>query len=177
MNTQRGFTLIELLVVISIISLLSTVVISQTREARLRAENAQITQDTRQWMTALDRYSLDNGKYWGDESIAGNESSILRLICLGLPCSGQDLSENTSFRDAMVKYIPYINPNRKPIKYSDKTRTSFILYQNDDYINEVTLYYFLNGDSNCLPGTEKQYDPSNKSTRCYRYYIYKTWTE
>ncbi|MFA7302086.1 MAG: type II secretion system protein [Candidatus Shapirobacteria bacterium] len=175
MNMQRGFTLIELLVVISIISLLSTVVISQTREARLRAENAQITQDARQWMMALERYGLDNGKYWGDASIAGNESSNVQLICLGLPCNGQSIAEDTGFKDSMAKYIPYINPNRKAIRYSLSSYGSYIFYQNDDYINQVTLLYFLNGNANCLAGTEKNYDPTTKNTLCYKYYVYKIW--
>ena len=174
---KKGFTLIELLVVISIISLLSTVVMAQVQQARLKAENAQITSDMRQWMTALERYNFDNGVYWGDKSIPGNEYNYTSFICLGLPCNGPSVSENTDFKDSMAKYIPYVNPNRKAIKYSLSSYGSFIVFSNDDYINEVILYYILNGNSNCLPGTTKNYDSVTKNTACIKTYVYKTWIE
>ena len=175
MNTQRGFTLIELLVVISIISLLSTVVISQTREARLKAENAQITQDTRQWMTALERYKIDNGLYWGEAESGGSDGSPIYYDCLGYPCSGLAI-HSSGFKDAMDKYIVYKNPNQKAIKTWGAPSTGFIQIQNDDYVHVVTLVYYLNGNANCLPKADKSYSESSSyNTRCDYRFVYKEW--
>jgi len=175
MNTKRGFTLIELLVVISIISLLSTVVISQTREARLRAENAQITSDMRQWMTALERYKIDTGKYYGEEDSAGGDEWTTYYTCLGFPCIGQG-QHNPSFQSAIEKYIQYKNPNRKALgSYGGGSNTAYISNENSSGSNVITLVYFLNGNSTCLPNYLKNFLSSTNSTRCENWFFVKNW--
>ena len=51
---KKGFTLIELLVVISIISLLSSVVLSATGSARVKANNTAINRMVLQYVNALE---------------------------------------------------------------------------------------------------------------------------
>lgn len=60
---KKGFTLIELLMVISIISLLSSIVISNVNNARVRARDTQRLQNIKQLQTALELYYNDNGRY------------------------------------------------------------------------------------------------------------------
>jgi len=58
--TQRGFTLIELLVVIAIIGLLSSVVLAQLGNARVKARDAKRVADMQGIMTALELYYDDH---------------------------------------------------------------------------------------------------------------------
>ncbi len=63
MKTQKAFTLIELLVVISIISLLSTIIMSNISTARAKARDVERKQDLRSIATALELYYTDNNAY------------------------------------------------------------------------------------------------------------------
>lgn len=55
----KGFTLIELLVVISIIAILSSIVMSQLKNARIRAEDLAKIQDMRLIKNAALEYMID----------------------------------------------------------------------------------------------------------------------
>lgn len=57
---QKGFTLIEILVVISIISLLSSVVLYNTSEARLKADDAKMVAEAKEVDKAIRLYKEDN---------------------------------------------------------------------------------------------------------------------
>jgi prepilin-type N-terminal cleavage/methylation domain-containing protein len=65
-QNKTGFTLVELLVVISIISLLSSIVIGSMREAREKAQYAELINDVRQIETALNLMRTDYNS-WPDE--------------------------------------------------------------------------------------------------------------
>jgi|GEM_PF-1315590 len=58
---NKAFTLIELLIVISIISLLSTVVMYSTSEAKLKAEDAHMKVESNQVATAVRLYKDNHG--------------------------------------------------------------------------------------------------------------------
>lgn len=60
---KEGFTLIELLVVVSIISLLSSVVLTNLSSARTKAINTAIKEQTRQVKIALELYYNNKGGY------------------------------------------------------------------------------------------------------------------
>lgn len=60
---RAGFTLIELLVGIAIISLLSSVVMTNLNSARSKARDAQRISDVRQFQMALNFYYDKHGKY------------------------------------------------------------------------------------------------------------------
>jgi len=59
--TNKAFTLIELLIVISIISLLSTVIMYSTSEAKLKADDAHMKVESGSVATAVRLYKEDNG--------------------------------------------------------------------------------------------------------------------
>ncbi|MEI6553892.1 MAG: type II secretion system protein [bacterium] len=60
---NKAFTLIELLVVIAIIALLSSVVLNSLASARMKANDAKIVQDLRQFRNAVELYYNDNHAY------------------------------------------------------------------------------------------------------------------
>ncbi len=60
---NTAFTLIELLVVISIISLISSVVLSNIKSSRLKAADAKTSLEYNQIRLALELYQNDHGKY------------------------------------------------------------------------------------------------------------------
>ncbi|MEI6553816.1 MAG: type II secretion system protein, partial [bacterium] len=62
-NLKKAFTLIELLVVIAIISLLSAVVLNSLASARMKANDAKISEDLRQFRIAAELYFNDNHTY------------------------------------------------------------------------------------------------------------------
>lgn len=78
MNSQSGFTLIELLVVISIISLLSSIILVATVNARRSARDSVRKQNMSQIASALELYYTDNNQYptttgwFGEPSNAGS---------------------------------------------------------------------------------------------------------
>jgi prepilin-type N-terminal cleavage/methylation domain-containing protein len=59
-HSQKAFTLIEILLVTSVISLLSTVVVSQSEESRLKADDAHMKQESHQIANAVNLYKNDN---------------------------------------------------------------------------------------------------------------------
>ena len=60
-KTNKAFTLIELLIVVSVISLISTVVLYQTGEARQKADDAHMKQEVQEVRKAIELYRDDNG--------------------------------------------------------------------------------------------------------------------
>ncbi len=62
-NHQSAFTLIELLFTVAIISLLSALVLSSLASARMKTNDTKISEDLRQFRTAVDLYYNDNKTY------------------------------------------------------------------------------------------------------------------
>ncbi|MEI6553159.1 MAG: type II secretion system protein [bacterium] len=80
-NLKKAFTLIELLVVIAIISLLSAVVLNSLAGARMKANDAKISEDLRQFRIAAELYFNDNHTYPptdGSVSLKNQNSDYLR---------------------------------------------------------------------------------------------------
>lgn len=108
MNTRsRGFSLIELLVVVAIFSLLSSLVLATTRDAKTRSQDATRISDMRQMVNALELYFASNNQYPNidnasslDASCTGNaawqslETQLSEYI-VALPCdpTGVDVYE------------------------------------------------------------------------------------
>jgi len=63
MENKTGFTLIELLVVIAIIGLLSSVVLTSVKSARVKARDAKRSADIKQLAIALQLYRADHDAY------------------------------------------------------------------------------------------------------------------
>lgn len=102
---RSGFTLIELLVVISIISLLSSIVLVQISNARIKGRNSQRLQLVRQYANALALYALDNNGLYPTDSGPGN-------YCLGTTgyCFTYGTSYPTGFSTSINTALsPYIS--------------------------------------------------------------------
>lgn len=72
-NHQLGFTLIELLIAISIIGILSTLILANLQDARVKARDTQRKNDLKQVKTALRMYYND---YQGYPTGSGEIGSI-----------------------------------------------------------------------------------------------------
>jgi prepilin-type N-terminal cleavage/methylation domain-containing protein len=68
-STKKGFTLIELLLVISIISLLSSIFISQVQDSRKKANRAAVKQEVASLKTEAEIYYLNNGQKYTNSSV------------------------------------------------------------------------------------------------------------
>jgi prepilin-type N-terminal cleavage/methylation domain-containing protein len=60
LTSSKAFTLIEILLVSSIISLLSTVVVNESKTSRLKADDAHMKTETQQLANAVNLYKNDN---------------------------------------------------------------------------------------------------------------------
>lgn len=60
---NKGFTLIELLVVFSIIAVLSSIVLAGLNNARIKANNSRIVQETQQLRNQIEITRTSNGSY------------------------------------------------------------------------------------------------------------------
>jgi len=77
---KKGFTIIELVVVITIIAVLSTIVISNVNDSRMKARNAARKAQLKEMQKALELYYAEKGNY--------PEALIWRGIVLGDSRSG-----------------------------------------------------------------------------------------
>jgi prepilin-type N-terminal cleavage/methylation domain-containing protein len=129
-DTKRGFTLIELLVVVAIIGILSSVVLTGIREARLRAADAAIIQQATQLRNLMEQertnsgtyVALKNGGNWKPQNactgFSGQFASQAAEVCRNLVaatsgyCTSncvyfQTTTPNNSERYSIVAYLPY----------------------------------------------------------------------
>lgn len=112
-NTQKGFTLIELLVVISIIFLLTSVFISNAKEARAKAKDAAKIAQARQVQNALAIYESGNkGTPFSKIYNAKDYSSPSALYSRG------SVPFNTAMEELDIE-IPEDDENFSTISYYD----------------------------------------------------------
>lgn len=81
--STRGFTLIEVLVVVTIIGLLSTIVLSGVRQARLKAADSRVKQEVVQLRTVMELERSETGTYSAIKNYSGPS-----FIAAGGSCSG-----------------------------------------------------------------------------------------
>ncbi len=101
---DRGFTLIELLVVIAIIGILSSVVLASLNQARTKGRNSSVTQQIREYKSALELYALDHAGQYPDPG-----SNV--LYCVGNDADGicgvnGNMITSSALNTALSPYIP-----------------------------------------------------------------------
>jgi len=87
-SLKTGFTLIELLVVIAIISVLSSIVLTQTNKARAKVAVSSAKTQVRQLRNAIALLALDTGKYPMGCVVSTTAVAGLNEIALNAPCVG-----------------------------------------------------------------------------------------
>lgn len=87
-SSAGAFTLLELLVVVAVISLLSTIALSNVQEAKKRAEIAQCAGNLKAIGTALAAYKMDYGEYPPADGTAGRTPSPNRTEVGNGPAAG-----------------------------------------------------------------------------------------
>lgn len=78
MNTKRGFTLIELLVVIAIVSLLSSIVMSSVRTARVKAKLTAIQQNLISLRTQAEIFRAANGGRYSTIGVSEYDNNCIK---------------------------------------------------------------------------------------------------
>ena len=85
---SKGFTLIELLIVLAIIGVLTSFLMANILNARLRARDAQRKADLRQVQAALELYRSDQGSYppaplpsCGSSLVMGGTTYMQKIPC------------------------------------------------------------------------------------------------
>lgn len=103
LSKTKGFTLIELLVVVSIIGFLSSIVLTNLTQARVKARNARIRLDVKQIINALylARDSDPAGKFPG---VLGN----YQCLKSSGTCFIGNYSGNTTITNALAPFISTI---------------------------------------------------------------------
>jgi len=158
---HQGFTLIELLVVISIIALLSVIVLGSIQDARTKAQNTKKNEIARQYLNALELYSVSNNSNYprtnGDD------------VCLGYddlePCYGI-YTGDINVNNMLIDYYPDMPKNDDFITpLTSSFNTTGILYSCNS--STCIMYWILSGnDQRCLSDST-QYSPTGSIfTRC-----------
>ncbi len=99
-GTQKGFTLIELLIVVAIIGILSSFVLSATREARLKSADAAVRQEATQLRTLLEQERSNSGSYAAVKS--GGSWKAAGTACSSASFSGQFATKAAEVCTALV---------------------------------------------------------------------------
>lgn len=89
---ERGFTLVELLVVTIILALLAGIAIPAVAKARDDARERAKQANTAIIMSALERYYVENGKYYDSAATTEDSTGRAFLVALGLSNVDQIIS-------------------------------------------------------------------------------------
>ncbi len=133
-NGKKGFTLIELLLVISIIALLSSIVLSNLKSSREKAEIARYQQEVGEFIKAIQLYKSDHG------GLAPGDT-----YCYFQSFDKTNVDNNLDYCELSIKLSPYLKKFPTPIKKDQR-----IMY----FPNKISMIdryensYCLAGDPN-----------------------------
>lgn len=114
MKKNKGFTLIELLVVIAVISILSSVVMTNFNSARAKARDTKRKAEMVSVQTALEAYYLDHGAY--PVTSLSAVPDVWYGYNTGAPYNGCGINKGLSGPDG---YIPNLAPQYIPVLPED----------------------------------------------------------
>ena len=121
MKRNKAFTLIELMIVISVISLLATVVMYSTSEARLKADDAHMKTESRQVATAIQLYKDDHG---GQAPVSASYRTTIEeegsvMVAENDPVEGKKVAYTESMQKLVTGgYLPEIPTSPDGSSYS-----------------------------------------------------------
>jgi prepilin-type N-terminal cleavage/methylation domain-containing protein len=130
-SSSRGFTLIELMVVITIVGLLASTVLAALGTSRAKARDAQRIQEARQFISALELYRNQNGRY---------------------PCSGGALL-NCPAGTSGGAAVAVIKATSTPTGMAATLRTALNISPNNDSLAPEAIVYRVGSNSNDNNGT------------------------
>lgn len=163
-TTHTGFTLIELLVVVSIIALLSTIILSSIQDARIKAENTQKEEITRQYMSALELYRSKYGSYPGtyvnDNTWVCVGFTSADSLCVDSPIADADISVNTAF----AEFIPGPPRSEQEISISDVDFSGIWYQPTNSNKSGYRIRYYLKETHNCNVGSYEEFSVHSQCT-------------
>lgn len=159
--SAAGFTLIELLMVISIIGLLSAVVLTSLRTARLRAEDASVQSERHQVQVAFETYLADNGGYPNPDGTT-NPYCIGRSDCLlaGVPVGNDGRVLALAGFDGTDDAQSYANYLAAVFTFPAVTTPTVTI---NGLQNRGFIYIPCGGSGLCQSGTASILSPTNQN--------------
>jgi prepilin-type N-terminal cleavage/methylation domain-containing protein len=135
LTNSCAFTLIEILVVTSIISLFSSVIVNESKESRLKSEDAHMKTESHQMAGAVNLYRNDNG---GKVPVGTEHQNRMSDIVYEFDPVDNGLAYNSSMQllvdGGYVSEIP-TSPNGKSYSYyvtEDENRAMFGVELNNE---------------------------------------------
>jgi prepilin-type N-terminal cleavage/methylation domain-containing protein len=144
-SRSRGFTIVELLIVIVVIAILAAISIVAYNGIQERGRNAKTASATKQYITALNLYAVDNSSYPGMRACIGDGYTYNGTAGV---CGGETgISTNATFDAALSKYLP-----QKPILNTKYVTIRTNTYRAGGYYDPGVgtygvVYYLLEGTS------------------------------
>jgi prepilin-type N-terminal cleavage/methylation domain-containing protein len=142
-KTISGFTIVELLIVIVVIAILAAISVVAYNGIQQRGRNTQTVAATKQYITALKLYAVDNGSYPGIRACIGDGYSYNGTAGV---CGGETgISTNSTFDIALSRYLhqkPTLNTKYVTIRTSTYRAGG---YYDPSVGTYGVVYYLLEG--------------------------------
>jgi prepilin-type N-terminal cleavage/methylation domain-containing protein len=129
-NMKKGFTLIELLIVIAIVSLISSITFYNMTEARKKAEDSHMKQESSQVRKAIELYKIDNE---GKVPYAGVKGVMVRE-------NDDRLEYENAYQNAMNLLVPQYLPE-VPTSPDGESYAYFVSEDETEAVFAVSLNY------------------------------------
>ncbi len=149
LKQNAGYTLIELLLVISIIGFVSTIVLTSTASARIRARDTVRLQNRKQVIDAINLFVADHSGYWPDSGGG--------YVCLA-PSAETCWAGTYSGSDTLIAGLqPFLREMPKTNAPVGTIAHNRMLYRNTG--TDVNIWWFLESTKRqSCPGGDGFYD-------------------
>ncbi len=154
-KTHFGFTLIELMVVIAIIGFLSAVILVSLNKARDKGENAEMIQQVREYINAIQLSYVPNGNMFPNYGSSGGGKQLGCLVvtngsnqCHFNTTSATVVAYPSTPRNVIGNYIK-LAPINPPIVSSTGRIFDSIKYGSEPNGSYFVLEYPMKNTTNC----------------------------